>query len=261
MAVKLGLIGENIGYTLSPIVHSVIFEHLGIEGTFRVYDCARGDFEKTFRKMTEELDGFNVTKPYKTDAAASVDEDRSGYGSVNTVKAGEKTIGYNTDGYGFMRSFNEHLPKDAEKKVLILGAGGAARTAVACLKGNGYEVYIHNRSKWRLDALIKLEGGKAYDGEQAPIVVNCTTCGYKDGEDPAASLDLKGVRYAFDLIYNPEKTAFLKRFESTGAEICNGLDMLIYQAVASDGIILGREFDERDHAEIKKAARERIAAR
>lgn len=250
MQYKLGLIGENISYTLSPLVHNAIFRYCGIDATFEVFDVPHGDFVKTAEYLKKNLDGFNVTKPYKTEIIPLLDADESGCGAVNTVKCGDKAVGYNTDGFGFIKSFTENLPPHCGRKVLILGAGGAAREVVKGLKESGFDVYVHNRTESKRDAIVADFGVKPFVGEITDTVVNCTSFGLRDGENPAAFLPFF-PKYAFDLIYNPRETDFLKWAKSGGAVIGNGTDLLIYQAVKSDSIILGLKFTEVDYENIR----------
>ena len=101
---KLGLLGQGISYTLSPLVHGAIFDYLGVEGTYDVFDTPPESFSDTVKKMRETLDGFNVTKPYKEKLIPLLDEDKSGCGAVNTVAVKDgKAVGCNTDGRSLQR--------------------------------------------------------------------------------------------------------------------------------------------------------------
>lgn len=254
---KLGLLGHNISYTLSPLVHGNIFAYLGIEGVFDVYDTAPAELTKTVERMKSELVGFNVTKPYKREIIRYLDEDDSGCGAVNTVAVRDgKAIGYNTDGYGFMMSFMESNPLHVGERVLVLGAGGAARVVVKELKAAGFDVCVHNRTAEKASLLQNEFGAKLWCGGEAAAVVNCTSFGFKAGENPLDGLTLdmrpKGCKYAYDLIYSPPETDFLKAAKAAGAITVCGLDMLIYQAIRSDELILGVSLGSSDYRAISE---------
>ncbi|MCI9031410.1 MAG: shikimate dehydrogenase [Clostridia bacterium] len=254
---KLGLLGSGISYTLSPLVHGAAFDYLGVEGAYDVFDTSNEKLEETVRRMRESLDGFNVTKPYKEMIIPLIDEDKSGCGAVNTVAmTGGKAVGYNTDGSGFLRSFNEDCDLTFGENVLVLGAGGAAKVVVKTLKDAGFAVYAHNRTADRLKPLLQETGAREWRGESAAAIINCTSCGLKNGDNPLSSLvekfDKKSVKYAYDLIYSPPETDFLKEMRAAGARTKNGLDMLVYQAVKADEIILGVNLTDADYREIKR---------
>lgn len=261
---KLGLLGNGISYTLSPLVHGAAFDYLGVEGAYDVFDVPPESLGETVKKMRESLDGFNVTKPYKEKIIALIDEDRSGCGAVNTVAVkGGKAVGYNTDGSGFMRSFSEEAELNAGESVLILGAGGAAKVVVKTLFEAGFDVYVHNRTEEKLTPIVEATGAKVWRGERASAVVNCTSCGLKRGDNPLASLehmlDIRSVKYAYDLIYSPPETDFLNRLKAAGARTKNGLDMLIYQAIRADEIILGVNLTDADYRKIKQKVLQLVA--
>lgn len=254
---KLGLLGNGISYTLSPLVHGAAFDYLGVEGAYDVFDVPPESLGETVKKMRESLDGFNVTKPYKEKIIALIDEDRSGCGAVNTVAVkGGKAVGYNTDGSGFIASFREDCDLSSGESVLVLGAGGAAKVVVKTLKDAGFDVFVHNRTAEKLKPIISETSAKAWRGEAAAALVNCTSCGLKRGDNPLASLedmlDIRSVKYAYDLIYSPPETDFLNRLKAAGARTKNGLDMLIYQAIKADEIILGVSLTGADYREIKR---------
>ncbi len=254
---KLGLLGQGISYTLSPLVHGAIFDYLGVEGTYDVFDTPPESFSDTVKKMRETLDGFNVTKPYKEKIIPLLDEDKSGCGAVNTVAVKDgKAVGCNTDGSGFIRSFSEGWELGGGESVLVLGAGGAAKVVAKTLKDSGFEVYVHNRTAEKSKSLVRETGAREWCGGEAAAVVNCTSCGLKKGDNPldllGGALDLKKVAYAYDLIYSPPETDFLATLKKMGARTKNGLDMLIYQAVRADEIILGVSLTDGDYREIKR---------
>ena len=253
--IKLGLLGHNISYTLSPLVHGNIFSYMGAEGSYDVYDTPPEELEKTVARMKGELLGFNVTKPYKTDVIRLIDSDRSGCGAVNTVAVtADGAVGYNTDGYGFIFGFTAEGLVPTGGDVLVLGAGGAARVVVKELTEHGYRVFVHNRTAAKLEPLISEYKALPWRGGKADAIVNCTSFGLKSGENPLCALrgELapKDYAFAYDLIYSPPETDFLKEARGRGAATANGLDMLIYQAIRADELILGTSFSASDYRSI-----------
>ncbi len=260
MKYKLGLLGEHIGYTFSPIVHDEIFRYIGVDAEYKVYDTPKERLEETVAELKKNLVGFNVTKPFKTKIIELLDEDESGCGAVNTVSIAEKTVGYNTDGWGFMKSFLQDCPIRSGAKVLILGAGGAARVVAKMLECCEFDTYVHNRTLSKAEELAKTFGVKLYDGSGADAVVNCTSFGLNRGEDALDGVNVGKITYAFDLIYNPEQTDFLRDAkERHGATTKNGMDMLIYQAIKTDEIVLPDvRLSKRDYEKLKDKIRNRL---
>lgn len=260
MKYQLGLLGEHIGYTFSPIVHDEIFRYIGVDAEYKVYDTPKDKLAESVEEMKKHLVGFNVTKPFKTAIIPLLDEDESGCGAVNTVSVAEKTVGYNTDGWGFMKSFLEDCPIEKGARVLVLGAGGAARVVVKMLECCEFDALVHNRTQSKAEELAESFNAKLYDGGGAEAVINCTTYGLNRGEDALKGIDVGKIKYAFDLIYNPEETDFLSDAKSKhGAIIKNGMDMLIYQAIKTDEIILPDvRLTKDDYAKLKDKIRKRL---
>lgn len=265
MKYQLGLLGSGISYSLSPYIHDEIFSYAGVDAEYKLYDIAPDNLDGEMARL-KTLHGFNVTKPYKTRILDYLDEDLSGCGAVNTVCMREgKALGYNADGFGFYKSFCEGLCGKAYTRVLVLGAGGAARIVVKTLKEAGKQVYVKNRSAAAQAEICAEFGALPYDGHVPEVVVNCTSFGLKRGENPAADLPMHGLIYAYDLIYAPKETDFLLRAKKAGAATQNGLDMLVYQAVKADEHMLGIAFSDKsglhgadDYAAVKKAVYARL---
>lgn len=138
---KLGLIGEKLGHSLSPEIHQKIFEKLGICGTYNPLPIARMNLKDTVETLLESMDGFNVTIPYKTDIMPFLDEispEARTIGAVNTVAVHDgKRYGYNTDYDGFARTLDKIAADVKGEKVLVMGHGGASRAVVQCLHDRG----------------------------------------------------------------------------------------------------------------------------
>ncbi|MCX8079941.1 MAG: shikimate dehydrogenase [Bacteroidia bacterium] len=238
---KFGLIGKTLkhSYSKSYILskYASVFPGLEYE-TVEIPDDGRLEY---FIHNTD-LDGFNVTIPYKekiipflsglTDEAKSV-------GAVNCVRRTEAGwLGHNTDVYGFMKSIKPFYQPEW-KKALILGTGGAAKAVHVALRTlDIWTAYVsRNKNKQIPDGLIL-----TYDEltpnvlEGIQLLVNATPVGmYPNmGEMPPLPLEHIGKNhFVADLIYNPEETLLLKKCKEKGAQVLNGLSMLYFQADAS----------------------------
>lgn len=234
---RFALIGHNIGYSLSPLVHRAIYNRFGVSATYEILSIAPERLSETVERL-KTYDGFNVTKPYKIDVIRYIDKDMSGIGSVNTVAVERGFMtGYTTDGFGFSRHLELVYGSPAGKTCLVLGAGGVARIIVPELKKAGAEVVIYNRTPERGRLLAEEFGCKTFAGERPNIIVNCTSCGLHSGENPLPDVELTKLEFAYDTIYAPPVTDFMTAC-APYARTENGLGMLILQAIKADEIML-----------------------
>ena len=197
----------------------------------------------------ESMKGINVTIPHKQFVMQymdKIDEAAETIGAVNTVanEAGVIT-GYNTDYLGFLASLKKEKVNLKNKKVVMIGAGGAAHAigyAINTFKPK--EFYIYNIDLPMIEGLVtqlKLENvvtgdiSKTEEKDkimaEADFIVNCTSVGMHGDKSPYNIDKLKKGAVVFDLIYNPAKTPFLKNAAKLGAKTINGLDMLIFQGI------------------------------
>lgn len=244
--IKLALIGYDIGYTRSPEVHRAIGEALGEGICFDVFDVAADGLDSSTEKLFGEYDGFFITKPYKNDVKRYLSVVNTKCG-VNLVRCKDKA-GFNTDGAGFIRALDGAFD-DWRSKVnsaLVLGAGGAAYSVTEALIAAGKKVYVLNRTVLNAAKLTRALGAELYVNQPAELAVNCTSLGLH-GEDALTCLCvLPEFDYAYDLIYSPPETPFLRRCKAAGARTANGRDMLVYQAIEGDLLLLGRQADVND---------------
>ena len=250
-----GVLGDPVTHSLSPVIHNAAFRqsHLNaIYLAFRVPAEALGLAFEGIRSMG--IRGVNLTIPLKETALGFIDEipedvDRL-TGAINTV-VNEKgiLIGYNTDGLGFLTALKEELAfSPSGKTVLVLGAGGAARSVIFSLARAGAErVLIHNRTRSRAEGLAEHASSHFPETEIEPVislgelklqkidlVVNATSCGLKgQGEMPFDLKILKNKAAVYDLVYSPLETPFLKAAKEWGHRSANGLGMLTAQAALS----------------------------
>ncbi|WP_394750045.1 shikimate dehydrogenase family protein [Spongiimicrobium salis] len=232
---RFGLIGKNIAYSFSRGYFAEKFQQLGLHHYhYDNFDLQHIELLPKILADNKNLKGLNVTIPYKESVLpylASLDEEAEQIGAVNTIKfTPEGLKGYNTDVHGFKASLLPFL-KPQHKKALILGTGGASKAVAFVFKSLHipYLFVSRNRGKHK----ISYADLDAKQLASHTIIVNCTPLGTSPNieEKPAIPYEHIGTDHLlFDLIYNPEKTAFLKEGESQGARIANGHRMLQLQA-------------------------------
>ena len=232
---RFGLVGKNISYSFSRGYFTEKFNFLGLQDhSYENFDLQEiADFKKLFEN-NKNIKGLNVTIPYKEAVIPYLDAistKAKKIGAVNTIKISKKGLkGYNTDVYGFKKSIKPLL-KEHHKKALILGTGGASKAIAFVFSELNIEYTFVSRR-----ASVNQFGYNDLDQtilDQYSILVNCTPLGtYPNIEErPAIPYQYISKKHLlFDLIYNPEKTAFLKAGESKGAIIANGYHMLELQA-------------------------------
>ncbi len=253
MELKLGLVGFPVKHSLSPWIHNQFMEKSGIEGAYSIMEIKPDDsFELELERIKEsQVDGFNVTVPYKKQIINyldGLDKNAERIGAVNTVvcKNG-KWIGYNTDGIGYVIALRNKFPeifRDKANRILILGAGGAAYGIYYGLKSEGFtEIDIANRTHSSAKEIAILGENEVntsiltLDEAQGTInsynlIIQTTSVGMKPNtEDTIIPVKLlKRNSVVSDIIYQPLNTRFLMDAKQAGASIHYGHTMLLYQA-------------------------------
>ncbi len=244
---RLGLIGKDVSKSDSPRIHTFILGQLGYQCQYERFSVDSTGFDGAIRCLLGDFDGFNVTIPYKRDILEYLDElqgDAAAFGAVNTVVSRTRT-GYNTDGVGFLMMARLAGVEMQQKKVLVLGGGGAGRSSAVALKNAGATVYMYQRNREKLQetcAQLGIWEGAPYQGGY-DILVNATGVGMHDtvGVSPVESTAFSGATWAIDLIYEPAQSEFLCLAEKKGVKTLNGKAMLFYQAYFADCLYLGLE--------------------
>lgn len=241
------LIGHNIDYSLSPQIHSVIYEHIGVKATYKLISIAPDELENKVTSL-KDLDGFNITKPHKEEIIQYCKKNNGGFDAVNTIKVDDNGdfIGNNTDYYGFYHHITNCIDLKG-KRALVLGAGGVAKVVVPALVEAGASVFIYNRTYSTAQSLAEKFGAMAIENisdGKSDVVVNCTSVGLDGKQLAGEGLDLSGVELVYDTIYF--ETALLKKAKQCGANTTNGLKMLIYQAIKADEIFFDIEIADKD---------------
>ena len=234
---RFGLVGKDISYSFSQTYFTKKFEQLHLKNhSYRNYDLQE---ISTLKQViaTENIEGLNVTIPYKElviPLLKDLDKTAAEIGAVNTIKFTPNGLkGFNTDAYGFQKSLEINL-KASHKNALILGTGGASKAISYVLKKLRIPSKLVSRNPKNGQLSYKELDNNILKEHQ--IIINCSPVGTypKITDKPNIPYQyLSNNHFLFDLIYNPEKTKFLKEGEKMGAVIQNGLKMLEYQAEKS----------------------------
>ena len=253
----VGIFGDPVEHSFSPAMHNAAFDALGLDWCyvpFHVTPERLGEAVAGIRAL--KLRGVNVTVPHKEavmEYLDRVDEQAGRIGAVNTiVNEDGMLIGYNTDGAGFVRSLEEAGRSVEDRRVAVIGAGGAARAVCFSLLEAGVSsLIVLNRTREKAlrlcEELNAVRSAAAACGEPenlegVDLLVNTTPLGlHRDDPMPMDASLLKADVAVCDLIYNPAETPFLEAARLKGASTLNGLGMLIGQGAISFRLWTGRE--------------------
>ncbi|WP_298971482.1 shikimate dehydrogenase [uncultured Fusobacterium sp.] len=235
---KFGLLGKKLSHSLSPLLHSIFFEEMGIEAEYKLYEVAEHEIDNFKNYMFENsIEGVNITVPYKKaflDKLDFISDEAKEIGAINLLYIKEnKFYGDNTDYYGFKQTLLTNQIEPSGKKMAIIGRGGASASVYKVLKDMGAEDIAFY---FRKDKLSKIEFPEDMTGD---IIINTTPVGmYPNIEDNIVDEQiLKKFNIAIDLIYNPLETKFLEIARKNGLKTVNGMEMLIGQALKTDEIL------------------------
>ncbi len=239
---KYGLIGYPLGHSFSISYFNQKFQDEDIDAVYENYEIPSIDSLPEVLSSNPELKGLNVTIPYKEKVIPfldSISPEARAIGAVNVIRIthrGSKTElkGYNSDVIGFTKSIEPMLDKKWHKKALILGTGGASKAIDYGLRNLGLETIFVSR--YERPETIQYERITPEVVKEYNVIVNCTPVGmYPKTEEcpklPYEAMDNHTILY--DLIYNPDETLFMKRGAQYGANVKNGLEMLLLQAFSS----------------------------
>ncbi len=249
------LLAHPAGHSLSPIMQNAAFQAMGLAVHYQALDVPPSHLPAFVERLRcSNFVGANVTVPHKVAAAKLVDElseEANVIGAVNTiVQQGNILIGHNTDGEGFLRGLLDLEHEPLGQRVVLLGAGGAARAvAVALLRQGVKSLNVYNRTLTKAQDLVNDlsplgpiamlgRDGVEQELDRSDLLINATSVGMeKNGVyDQASSLPdncvpKKGI--VVDLVYRPKRTRLLREAEKQGLIVQNGLPMLVYQGAAS----------------------------
>ena len=239
---KYGLIGYPLGHSFSISYFNQKFQDENIDAVYENYEIPSIDALPEVLSSNPELKGINVTIPYKEKVLPfldSISPEARAIGAVNVIRVshkGNKTIlkGYNSDVIGFTKSIEPMLEKKLHQKALILGTGGASKAIDYGLRNLGLEtVFV---SRYERPGTIQYKNITPEIVKEYNVIINCTPLGMYPKTEvcpelPYEAMDSHTILY--DLIYNPDETLFMKRGAEYGANVKNGLEMLLLQAFSS----------------------------
>lgn len=245
----LVLLGDPVRHSLSPVIQNAAFRAAGVDGVYIAVRCAAEDLFGFMKGLSRAGGGGNITLPHKEKAAAVVDVASDAVrrtGACNTFWGGPdgRVHGDNTDVDGFRRAAVAFAGSLRGARVLLLGAGGAARATLMGLLEEGVdEVVLLNRSTERARAVARRIGGsharvaslpEELRGQSFDLVVNATRLGMNPGDRSPFDFELLArVGAAMDLVYGDEPTPFVRAAEAFGVRATDGAEMLVQQGAAA----------------------------
>jgi shikimate dehydrogenase len=233
-----GLLGRNISYSFSRGYFADKFERLN-RSDCRYVNFDLEDIQQLPNILQEypHLKGFNVTIPYKQAIIPYLDkqsDSAKAIGAVNCVQVSTQgLVGHKTDAFGFLKAMEPFL-QDNHKKALILGTGGASKAVFYAL--NLLKIPTTLVSRTPVEGQVTYDDLDEYLLKKVDIIINTTPLGTYPNVEAFPPIPFKYIsnkHLVIDLIYNPEKTVFLKKCEAQGATISNGYNMLVQQAEKS----------------------------
>lgn len=251
-----GLIGNPVGHSVSPAIHNNLAQLTGKDMVYTTFKVEKGDVASAVKgAYSLNILGLNVTVPHKSeviDSLVDIDPLAKAIGAVNTlVRVDGGFKGYNTDILGLARELEDEGIELADSKVIILGAGGAARAITFLCSSNGAKkIYLLNRTVDKAQDIAHAVNTHFHNEKVIPmniadyadipgddyIVIQTTSVGLHPN-DTAVVIDdeafYKKAAVGVDIIYNPSETMFMKLIKAQGKKAYNGLKMLLYQGVSA----------------------------
>ena len=260
-----GIIGDPIEHTMSPAMHNAMYKAMGLDFVYVSFPVASAELGQAIAGMKAlNIRGLNVTIPHKVAVIPFLDRldvlaDR--IGAVNTIVNDKGALtGFNTDAMGFLKALVERDIEPTGKKVLLLGAGGAARAIGFILAEERAHLTILNRKQelsWAkdlADCLSQNYAVKVSAGElnrknlreaiaSADILVNATSVGMSPNvsQSPVPADLLCSNLVVFDIVYNPYQTQLLREAKEAGAQTISGLEMLVWQGALAFEKFTGKQ--------------------
>ena len=243
------IIGDPVSHSLSPVLHKYWFKKYKIEADYDLLPVSEKNLINVIKKIRErELDGINITLPYKNKVIPLIDKlvnDAKHTNSVNTIFLDENNdlVGENTDVFGIQAAYLKQIENIEERKTLIIGAGGVSPSVIFSLqKSKVKNISIINRTHdkslflKRKFNFVNVLNWKEIENEvkNFDIIVNATSIGLKNGTEFSFNFDgVKKNLIYIDTIYNPLETKTLKFLKDSKIKTFNGLEMFIHQGQKS----------------------------
>jgi len=259
MLKTFAVIGDPIDHSLSPTIHNAAYRELEMDCTYIAYRVAQGELSTGIESLKKiKISGFNVTIPHKVEMMKyldNLDDNCKKIGAVNTVLNDDGILrGFNTDMDGFLEPLKRKNIEIKNSKILMLGAGGAARAIITGFqKENAKEITIVNRTKSKGDELAgfsselglssvskSIEDMNNFDSE-FDIVVNASSLGLRNEKNIIPSRLLDEQTTVYDIVYKPIKTDLINIAKEKKSRIIFGYEMLLGQAIRSFEIWLDKQ--------------------
>ena len=268
MLKTFAVIGDPIDHSLSPTIHNAAYRQLGLECTYIAYRIPKGQLDVEIDSLKKiKISGFNVTIPHKINVMEyldELDENCKTIGACNTVINDDGNLkGYNTDMDGFLEPIKNRNITIQNSKILLFGAGGAARAIIAGLaKEKARHVTIVNRTTEHGLQLKEFSGSIGLNSEVKTIeemnefhadydlIINSSSLGLKNESSPIPIKIINQETVVYDIVYKPVNTELIKESKKKNAEIIYGYEMLLGQAIRSFEIWLEQK---APYDEMKKA--------
>jgi 3-dehydroquinate dehydratase/shikimate dehydrogenase len=243
-----GVAGDPISHSLSPIIMNTALRRENVNAVYlALHAKALKDLLTCVREIP--IHGLSITMPYKEAILPYLDNTDSHttkIGACNTIVRAQdgKLYGFNTDTAGVVRPLEQRIGLEGAR-ILVLGAGGAARAAVFGLKERGCEVFILNRTPAPAQKLARQAKARTIKRQDLrklafDVIVNATPVGMSNsGESPLHENEIN-AKYVFDMVYDPPETRFLKAAKARGAQIIPGIEMFVHQAARQFEIWTGK---------------------
>ena len=260
--IKAAVLGSPISHSLSPLLHTVAYQELGIESEYTAIELGTGALSSFLATCDESWTGFSLTMPLKEEVLGcvwKVSPLSTRIRSANTIVQSQgQWSATSTDVSGFTHALAAH-DLDASGEVLIIGAGATARAAAAACDGVADRITVMNRSISRVEAIsnsveisdlefVSWQDFGAF--EYADLIISTTPNGVTDSLVQAFPTDSTAV--FFDVLYKPWPTLALRQWNASGAPIIDGLDLLIHQAIEQVMIFSGEKFDRASMAALMR---------
>ncbi|MEM3704184.1 MAG: shikimate dehydrogenase [Candidatus Bathyarchaeia archaeon] len=255
------VVGDPIEHSLSPLIHNAAFQHLKLDFIYVAFRVKKEELRNAVQGIRSlNIHGFNVTMPHKIAIIKYLDEvdpTAKAIGTVNTVfNADGKLIGFSTDGIGALNALKNNQVEPRGKRLLLLGAGGAAKAIAYQLAHEVEEIRILNRTEGKAKKLAKFlreKFNKKIIGEvlsskllrehlkEVDILINATSVGMHPNSDQTL-VEREWLRpnlAVMDIVYDPLETRLIKDAKTVGAKVVHGTEMLVFQGAASFEIWCG----------------------
>ena len=246
---SFAIIGDPIAHSLSPVLHNYWFNKYNIEADYSLLNIEEKDIVNILKKIrNKELNGVNITLPYKQKIIPFVDQlvnDAKSTNSVNTIFIDDSNtlVGENTDVFGLQAAYLKEITNAEKKKALVIGAGGVSPSVIFSLQkskiqniaviNRTHEKSIFLKKKFNFLSVLEWQSLKQ-EISKFDIIINATSLGLKNGNDFEFNFDnVKDNLIYIDTIYNPIETKTLRFLRENKIKTFNGLDMFIYQGQKS----------------------------